>query len=339
MSSAASLASSSAVSSSQAHDAASQCSLEPEPLTTAPSDALVVAPSRRETVVFADPAFIRAQTTMWKRQQDDEDALRYAERMSQFRNCRSIIDLVASKKVPQMKVKLGAGSTATLPTRGLPATYTAAMDESVLFGTEVETSAGTASGPAEAAALVRGCPSDRLSYLAIDPGLGSDDDYFNPVMDLGSVAELLPPKVVAVEVRPSASVQRYNQGRTHGDGDGDGLASSDASAVTLPPTATGTPHRATKRLAASAAAGSSSSLANKKDASTVKARLFKQLEDARQTHSAPARGPAKATKASTKSSVGGSAAPEENQWSRQEKLSTAMNLIKEAKQVSRVASL
>ena len=155
-------------------------------------------------------------------------------------------------------------------------------------------------------------------------------------MDLGSVAELLPPKVVAVEVRPSASVQRYNQGRTHGDGDGDGLASSDASAVTLPPTATGTPHRATKRLAASAAAGSSSSLANKKDASTVKARLFKQLEDARQTLSAPARGPAKATKASKPSKA---TAPEENQWSRQEKLSTAMNLIKEAKQVSRVASL
>jgi hypothetical protein len=251
--------------------------------------------------------------------------------MSQFRNCRSIIDLVASKKVPQMKVKLGGGSTATLPTRGLPtagSTYLAATDESVLFGTEVETSAGTASGPAEAAALVRGCPSDRLSYLAIDPGLGSDDDYFNPVMDLGSVAELLPPKVVAVEVRPSASVQRYNQGRTHGDGDGDGLASSDASAVTLPPTATGTPHRATNRASAAG------SLANKNDASTVKARLFKQLEDARQTHSAPTRGPAKATKASTKSSVGGSAAPEENQWSRQEKLSTAMNLIKEAKQVS-----
>ena len=143
---------------------------------------------------------------------------------------------------------------------------------------------------------------------------------------------LLPPKVVAVEVRPSASVQRHNQTRTGDGGYADGgLASSAASAATLPPTATGTLHRPPRRT--------TTSVLKKQDAPTMKERLLKQLEDAR-LRTATSKGPSQPAGTGNSGGSGGDGGgggggyvPDESQWSRQEKLSTAMNLIKQARQV------
>ena len=198
-----SVASSSGVSSAPGLDAPSLYALEPGTVASNDAMALVVVPATSSHREMVNPAFIRAQTMMWKQQQDDEDAVRHAERMSQFRNCRSIIDLVSSKKIPQMKVKIGgggAGSTVTPPMRGQLTMSVA--EEFAPWTSEVMTSAGMASGPAEAAALARGCPSDRLSYLAIEPGLGSDDNYYNPVMDLGRCAFDPPGNAISSPVGP-----------------------------------------------------------------------------------------------------------------------------------------
>lgn len=320
-------------------------------------DALVVSPSA--IVPFEksqiDVEGIKAQTRAWKDQQDAEDELYWDERMSQFRNCRSMIDLISSKKIPQMKLKLGVDGGGTISSKTKASVFRSVKEQAAgttLGGTSqfstsktVNTAATTSSSTsaAEAAALLRGCPHTRLSYLDVDILLGSDDRYI--AYDLPSVAAIVAPAVTAPEIKSSASVTQFNRTRNQTNKSVTNQTNSQTqedtnscggSTINGPPVYHATAEAvANNRAKSTIKEGSSSTPGGERrggsgrgrgrpSSSVLRERLFVQLEAARQRSHADR---------SEENSQSKGYVPDESMWSRQVKLSTAVELLKEVHRV------
>ena len=225
---------------------------------------------------------ILTETMKFTRQQDQEDSLKHEERMSQFRNCQSMIDLLSSKKIPQMKK---------------PSTQKNVDIESVVD---------------ETSSLLRGCPHTRLSSLDVDLRLATDDNFL--AMDVPSVAVIVAPEIVAEEILVSENHHKSKMTRTQQNQQqtNDELTNCDTN--TMNSTITGHKNK-------------SSHATNTKTSSALRDRLLRQLEQQRMKTEADIH----SAKMSHHSK--GGYKEDGSRWERQMKLSTAVELLKEAHKV------
>ena len=253
---------------------------------------------------------ILSETMKGTKQQEQEDSLKYEEHMSQFRNCQSMIDLLSSKKIPQMKKP---------PTQKNVRQRRLSMSDRIAVEISGKTLADTSTisvdtGTEETASLLRGCPHTRLSSLDVDLRLATDDNFL--AMDVPSVAVIVAPEIVAEEILASESYKsKMTMTKEADQQTNDDLTNCDTN--TMNSTIAGHINKS----------GHATSAANAKTSSALRNRLFRQLERDRMKTEADIH----SAKMSHHSK--GGYKEDLSRWERQMKLSTAVELLKEAHKV------